>query len=280
MVDADATELAAASAAVRQAVAAATATGSGQQRIRAECVDVADAGAVERLAQQVFATDRTVHVLMNNAGTGLGGGPFTDLETVQHVVNVNLYGPIHGCLSFVPRMQEAGEAGIIVNTGSKQDITMPPGNLTYNMSKAALECYTEGLEHDLMKARTEVNGRLRAVLLVPGWVNTTIALKAARAKAVQQGEEGEPCGAAESSVGFHEGRPHQVIRYLIDQVDQQHDRFYVICPDSDVDRDTDNLRMTWTMQDITHYRPPLSRWHPDSADQFAAFMEANRQPKK
>ena len=53
-------------------------------------------------------------------------------------------------------------------------------------------------------------------------------------------------------------------------------RFYIICPDNDVDRITDNLRMTWTMQDITQDRPPLSRWHEDYKDSFAAYLEENK----
>ena len=61
---------------------------------------------------------------------------------------------------------------------------MPPGNLTYNVSKAALKAYTEGLEHEFMKERTAGTGQLRAALLVPGWVNTSILLKAER---VQKG---------------------------------------------------------------------------------------------
>jgi hypothetical protein len=53
-------------------------------------------------------------------------------------------------------------------------------------------------------------------------------------------------------------------------------RFYIICPDNDVDRITDNLRMTWTMQDITQDRQPLSRWHEDYKDSFAAYLEENK----
>ena len=53
-------------------------------------------------------------------------------------------------------------------------------------------------------------------------------------------------------------------------------RFYIICPDNDVDRITDNLRMTWSMQDITQDRPPLSRWHEDYKDSFAAYLEENK----
>ena len=99
-------------------------------------VDVANPASVEALTDAVFADGGKCHFLLNNAGTGLGGGAMTDMGMVQRVMGVNTYGPINGCLAFVPRMTEPS---LIVNTGSKQGITMPPGNLTYNMSKAALK---------------------------------------------------------------------------------------------------------------------------------------------
>ena len=141
------------------------------QKIEGRALDVQDLDGMVAVAEEVFASDGKVNILMNNAGIGLGGGALTSMDVVQKVVGVNTYGPIHGCLAFVPKMKESGEPGIIVNTGSKQGITMPPGNLSYNMSKAALKCYTEGLEHELMKERAE-GGKLKAALLVPGWVNT------------------------------------------------------------------------------------------------------------
>ena len=236
-------------------------------------VDVSDEASVNALADAVFANKGKCNFLMNNAGIGLGGGPMTDMETVHRVMGVNTFGPMHGCMAFVPRMKESNEPGIIVNTGSKQGITMPPGNLTYNMSKAALKVYTEGLEHDL---REEPSRKLRAALLIPGWVNTSIMLKSVRANAIAAGESFD-----ESSVFFYEGKPaegawmpYQVVDFMVDQLDKG--RFYIICPDNDVDRETDNLRMTWTMQDITQDRPPLSRWHPDYKDEFNAFLAENQ----
>jgi NAD(P)-dependent dehydrogenase (short-subunit alcohol dehydrogenase family) len=273
MVDVDAAELTAAHASVKAAAAAAV---HADQRIEMAVVDVASATAVEDLARTVFAATGHCHVLMNNAGIGLGGDALTDLNIVHQVMNVNTYGPIHGCLAFVPRMQASGEPGIIINTGSKQGITMPPGNLTYNMSKAALKVYTEGLEHQLMKARQAGTGHLRAVLLVPGWVNTSIALKTNRAKASSRGESYD-----DSLAPFHEDKPHsdawmprQVIEFMTQEIDVG--RFYILCPDNDVDRATDHARMTWTMQDITQDRPPLSRWHPDYQSQFTDFLERSK----
>eukprot|EP00521_Asterionellopsis_glacialis_P019158 CAMPEP_0195316596 /NCGR_PEP_ID=MMETSP0708-20121125/3705_1 /TAXON_ID=33640 /ORGANISM="Asterionellopsis glacialis, Strain CCMP134" /LENGTH=174 /DNA_ID=CAMNT_0040382051 /DNA_START=30 /DNA_END=557 /DNA_ORIENTATION=- len=173
-------------------------------------------------------------------------------------------------------MKESDEPGIIVNTGSKQGITMPPGNLTYNMSKAALKAYTEGLEHEFMKERSESNGKLKAALLVPGWVNTSIVLKVERAKATEAGNAFDA-----NSVFFHEDKPatgawmpSQIVDFMVQELNKN--RFYIICPDNDVDRETDNLRMTWTMQDITEDRAPLSRWHPDYTEKFTEFLNANK----
>jgi NAD(P)-dependent dehydrogenase (short-subunit alcohol dehydrogenase family) len=153
---------------------------------------------------------------------------------------------------------------------------MPPGNLTYNMSKAALKCYTEGLEHDLMKERLAGTARLRAVLLVPGWVNTSIALKSERVKAQAAGKTytDEDAFFSEQKPQPGAWMPMEVVEFMKQEVDKG--RFYIICPDNDVDRETDNLRMTWTMQDIIKDRPPLSRWHPDYKDKFEIFMQESK----
>lgn len=242
--------------------------------MEARVVDVSDCDAMMNLAEEVYANGGNCHFLMNNAGVGKGGGPMTDMKTVASTMAINTYGPIHGCLAFVPKMKESKHPGIIVNTGSKQGITMPPGNLTYNMSKAALKCYTEGLEHDL-RTSEDSKDSLRSALLIPGWVNTSIMLKSVRQDKLEKGEDFDP-----SAVFFHEDKPatgawmpQQVIDFMIQELNNG--RFYIVCPDNDVDRATDNLRMTWTMQDVTQDRPPLSRWHPDYKEKFQDFVVAN-----
>jgi len=267
MADVDTTELQAALPLV-QAVAAAPTD------VTAVTTDVRDPKALDSLRDQAFAVDGTVSFLMNNAGTQLAGcGAVASLDDWHKTIDVNTWGPIHGCQSFVPAMQKSGAPGIIVNTGSKQGITMPPGNLAYNVSKAALKTYTEGLEHELRSAE---GSRLSAALLVPGWVNTSIMLKAQRDAAAAAGKDFDP-----ATVFFHEAKPQagawmpdQVVDFMLEELEKG--RFYIMCPDNDVDRATDNLRMTWTMQDITQDRPPLSRWHPDYKDAFQAFMEQNK----
>eukprot|EP00418_Pyrodinium_bahamense_P085614 CAMPEP_0179059462 /NCGR_PEP_ID=MMETSP0796-20121207/25365_1 /TAXON_ID=73915 /ORGANISM="Pyrodinium bahamense, Strain pbaha01" /LENGTH=264 /DNA_ID=CAMNT_0020756219 /DNA_START=168 /DNA_END=962 /DNA_ORIENTATION=- len=234
-------------------------------------VDVADPLALEALRNAAFAVTGAVHFLMNNAGIEIiGSSALAPLDQWRRTIDVNTWGPIHGCQAFIPAMQKSGAPGLIVNTGSKQGITMPPGNLAYNVSKAALKTYTEGLEHEL---RSTPGTNLTAALLVPGWTNTSIRLKAA-AKAA--GADFDP-----ESVFFHEDKPakgawmpNRVIDFMLEELAKG--RFYIICPDNDVDRATDNKRMTWTMQDITEDRPPLSRWHPDYKDSFQAFLTESK----
>jgi hypothetical protein len=99
-------------------------------------------------------------------------------------------------------------------------------------------------------------------------------LKSGRAKAAEKGEFYDATTAF-----FHEDKPHagawmpsQVIDFMIQEIDAG--RFYVVCPDNETDRETDNLRMLWSASDIIEDRPPLSRWHPDFKDKFAAYVHA------
>eukprot|EP00522_Entomoneis_paludosa_P000275 CAMPEP_0172473992 /NCGR_PEP_ID=MMETSP1065-20121228/69134_1 /TAXON_ID=265537 /ORGANISM="Amphiprora paludosa, Strain CCMP125" /LENGTH=335 /DNA_ID=CAMNT_0013232169 /DNA_START=42 /DNA_END=1049 /DNA_ORIENTATION=+ len=285
MLDLDGPELLAAQKFVKQQVADKDTT--TEQLILAEKVNVADPQALQLVADQVFSAAGEApshcHILMNNAGiTGQGGVPGcpggpSDMAPVHATMNVNLYGPVHGVQAFLPRMQASQQPGIIINTGSKQGITMPPGNLTYNMSKAALKCFTEGLEHELMKDRVQKGGKLRAALLVPGWVNTSILLKTVRAQKGDDFDETKHVFFSEAKPAAGAWMPSQVVDFMIAELDAG--RFYIICPDHDVDRETDNLRMTWTMQDITQNRPPLSRWHEDYKEPFQAYLEAEKEKK-
>jgi len=234
--------------------------------------DVSDVASVNELKDAVIEKFGGVHFLMNNAGVGTGGGAFADLKQWERTVGVNSWGVIYGCQAFVPAMIEAGEPGIVVNTGSKQGITMPPGNLAYNVSKAAVKAYTEGLQYELRNS----SGRVTSHLLVPGWVNTSIVRKTLRAKALDAGEEFD-----DAAVPFDESKPadgawmpDQVIEFMLSEIEKG--RFYVLCPDNDVDRETDNVRMAWTMGDLIENRPPLSRWHPDYKDSFTAHLEESR----
>ena len=133
--------------------------------------DVSSSEDVEALKAQVYDAFGEVAVLMNNAGIGDGGGPFENYRRWQQVLATNLWGVINGVQVFAPAMIAQGTPAAIVNTGSKQGITCPPGDTAYNVSKAGVKVVTEGLQHEL---RTTEGCQVSAHLLVPGWTFTPL----------------------------------------------------------------------------------------------------------
>jgi NAD(P)-dependent dehydrogenase (short-subunit alcohol dehydrogenase family) len=213
--------------------------------------DVSNLEEVQRLKDRVYETFGEVAVLMNNAGTSPGGGPWDHYERWQRVLNVNLWGVINGVQSFMQAIIDQHSPGAIVNTGSKQGITCPPGDTAYNISKAGVKVLTEGLAHAL---RNVEGCQITAHLLVPGSTFTGMT---------RRGRTTKPPGS---------WLPEQVIDMLV--AGMAAGNFYIICPDNDVTRDIDNRRILWAAEDIIRNRPALSRWHPDYSDEFAAFLAA------
>ena len=142
--------------------------------------DVSKREDVERLKDEAYRAFGEVGVLMNNAGIGGGGGPFENYEGWQRVLGVNLWGVINGVQAFAPAMIAQGTPAAIVNTGSKQGITCPPGDTAYNVSKAGVKVITEGLQHVL---RNTAGGKVSAHLLVPGWTHTGLTARGGEGEA-------------------------------------------------------------------------------------------------
>ena len=222
----------------------------GGAEVLAVVADVSRKEDVERLKAEVYEAFGEVGVLMNNAGTGNGGGPFENYEGWQRVIGTNLWGVINGIHVFAPAMIAQGTDALIVNTGSKQGITCPPGDTAYNVSKAGVKVATEGLQHVL---RNTPDCKVSAHLLVPGWVHTGLTAR--------QGAE-KPAGA---------WWPDQIVDALLERVGRGD--FYIICPDNEVSSQLDVKRILWGGRDIAENRPPLSRWHPDYKDAFAEYLK-------
>jgi NAD(P)-dependent dehydrogenase (short-subunit alcohol dehydrogenase family) len=115
--------------------------------------DVGDLAAVEELERTVIERFGRVHLLMNNAGIQPGSSLFGPQANWDRVLNVNLMGVIHGSRVFGPKMIAHGEPAMIINTGSKQGITTPPGDPAYNVAKAGVKAFTEALQHELRNIR-------------------------------------------------------------------------------------------------------------------------------
>lgn len=211
-------------------------------------IDVGDRAAVEALAGEIADRFGPISVLMNNAGIHGGADALSSPEIWERVIGINLMGMVHGVQAFVPAMVAGERPGIVINTGSKQGITQPPGNTAYNVSKAGVKALTEGLAHSLREA---TGSRVSAHLLLPGFTLTGMT----------RGGGEKPAGAWTSE---------QVVDFMMERLAVGD--FYILCPDNDVTREMDERRMMWAMGDVIENRPALSRWHPDYKDAFASYL--------
>ena len=222
----------------------------GAANIMTAAVDVSrieDIAGLESAVQRRFGgTD----ILMNNAGIQPGSRMFGPSENWQRILAVNLWGVINGSQVFAPHMIERGRAGLIINTGSKQGITTPPGDPAYNVSKAGVKAFTEALQHEL---RNTPGCQISAHLLIPGFVFTGLT---------GHGRSEKPAAA---------WTPEQTVDFMIERLEAGD--FYILCPDNDVPRPLDERRILWAAGDIVENRPALSRWHSDYAEAFAAFIK-------
>ncbi|MBI3994200.1 MAG: SDR family NAD(P)-dependent oxidoreductase [Candidatus Lambdaproteobacteria bacterium] len=131
--------------------------------------DVADAQAVQRLADAAFARFGKVHVLCNNAGVVIEGTAqqATHAEW-EWVLGVNLWGVIHGLHAFLPRMLAHGEPGHVLNAASMAGMVPFPQATVYNTAKYGVVGLTETLARELRQTSLGVS------LLLPFWVSTGI----------------------------------------------------------------------------------------------------------
>jgi NAD(P)-dependent dehydrogenase (short-subunit alcohol dehydrogenase family) len=212
--------------------------------------DVSDRESLDALERAVIQRFGRVHVLMNNAGIGPETSIFSPQAGWDNILGVNLMGVINGTRTFGSHMIGHGEPGMIINTGSKQGITTPPGNPAYNVSKAGVKVFTEALQHEL---RNTDGCKITAHLLIPGFVFTGLT----------SGDRTEKPAAAWT--------PEQTVDFMMQSLERGD--FYILCPDNDVARSVDERRILWAAGDIVENRPPLSRWHGAYGEEFKAFLE-------
>lgn len=225
----------------------------GAQQVMTAETDVSSFDAMSALAETVTSRWGAVHILMNNAGIQPGSAMFGPRENWERVMAVNLWGVINGVQAFVPGMMRQAVPGLVINTGSKQGITTPPGDPAYNISKAGVKVVTEALAHEL---RNSQGCRLSAHLLIPGFVFTELTAK---------GRTEKPQGA---------WTPEQTVDFMLERLAAGD--FYILCPDNEVTRALDEKRILWAAGDIVENRPPLSRWHPGYGEAFAAYLTGGK----
>jgi NAD(P)-dependent dehydrogenase (short-subunit alcohol dehydrogenase family) len=232
----------------KAAEAVAAGAPGGAANVMTMATDVSQVDEVRRLEAAVSERFGGADVLMNNAGVGPGTGIFGPAENWRRTLAANLWGVIHGAQVFGPGMAQRGRPGLIINTGSKQGITTPPGDPAYNISKAGVKAFTEALQHEL---RNTPGCKVSAHLLIPAFVFTGLTAR---------GRAEKPAGA---------WTPEQTVDFMLERLAAGD--FYILCPDNETPRALDERRIMWAAGDIVDNRPALSRWHPDYAEAFKAF---------
>ncbi|KAF6747975.1 hypothetical protein DFP72DRAFT_585209 [Ephemerocybe angulata] len=223
----------------------------GEANVLVIPTDVADLKQVEALKEKVYDAWGEVAVLMNNAGIGADQGKsWEGLDNWHKIFNVNLFGVLNVQQTFVRSMVHQENQALVINTGSKQGITNPPGNPAYNASKAAVKSLTESLAHEL---REQTHGNVTAHLFIPGWTFTGMTKSATTTE--------KPRGA---------WTPEDTVLYMLDKV--REGDFYILVPDNETKKEVDQLRIMWGAADIAENRPALSRWHPSYKPLFEEYM--------
>ena len=222
-----------------------------ESRVLIEECDVTSLDVVKKLEILVRESFGKVHCLMGNAGMiAMGTKPWEEIEQLNKIMNTNFMGVVNLCNAFIPSMVAHGEDGVVINTGSKQGITRPPGNYAYNLSKASVVAYTEALSHAFI---TTENCKIKSHLLIPAFVYTPMISAFIPEK---------PDFAATTE---------ETVDYFMEAL--KRDEFYILCPDNETNREIDEKRIQWAADDIIKNRPAMSRWHPDYQEEFEAFMK-------
>jgi NAD(P)-dependent dehydrogenase (short-subunit alcohol dehydrogenase family) len=143
---------------------------AGGRTARALAVDV---GSREQMAAfcEAACQARAPDVLVNNAGVGLAGGALaTSLEDWRWIFDVNVWGVVHGCHFFAPKMAAQGR-GQIVNIASAAGFYNSEAMTAYGTTKYAVVGLSEGLRAELSPRGVGVS------VVCPGFINTPIVAR-------------------------------------------------------------------------------------------------------
>ncbi|KOX38575.1 MULTISPECIES: SDR family oxidoreductase [unclassified Streptomyces] len=214
-----------------------------------EVVDVSDEQAMEKLAAKVEDEYGVVDVLVNNAGIGLAGSFFeTSSEEWGRVLDVNLWGVIHGCRHFGARMVARGQGGHIVNTASAAAFQPSRALPAYSTSKAAVLMLSECLRAELAGQGIGVSA------ICPGIVNTNITATTRFAGVADEAEEKRRQKKASRLYGLRNYPPEKVADAILGAV--VHDRAVVpVTPEARGARFLSRLS-PGTLRALARWQPP------------------------
>jgi NAD(P)-dependent dehydrogenase (short-subunit alcohol dehydrogenase family) len=239
--------------------AAALATAADELRgkapdILATQIDVSRPDDVERLARETYAAFGAAHVLCNNAGVAVIGGVHEhSLADWQWVINVNLWGVIHGVRAFVPRMLAAGHDAHIVNTASMAGLTTAPFMAVYDVAKHGVVALSESMYKEFLATGAPIG----VSVVCPGLITTNIMTSSRNrpsdlAEAGKHGPMAEAFGQAlgERVAGGYP--PSEVAEQVVQGI--REGRFYIVPAQPEV-----KAGAALRAQDIIELRNPTLR---------------------
>jgi|SRR5215469_11928365 len=191
--------------------------------------DVSKLESLEALKERVLSAYGAVHVLCNNAGVNAPEGPLWErtIDDWEWVLNVNLWGTVHGLHSFLPLMLAAREEGHIVNTASRDGFIAGPLLGIYRASKHAVVSLTETLYFELAM----IGSKVKVSLLCPGLVQTRIR-QSERNRPTELRSTQQPGTSVLPQTGDSPGiSPDQVADHVINAI--RNERFYVFTGDQE-----------------------------------------------
>jgi NAD(P)-dependent dehydrogenase (short-subunit alcohol dehydrogenase family) len=217
-------------------------------------VDVSSPDDMERLARETYAAFGGAHVLCNNAGVAVIGAVHEhSLADWQWLINVNLWGVIHGVRAFVPRMLAGGHDAHIVNTASMAGLTTAPFMSVYDVTKHAVVALSESMYKEFL-----VTGAAIGVSVVcPGLINTNI-MRSSRNRPPNLTEEGKHGPMSQAFGQNLEDRlatgypPSQVADEVVQGI--REGRFYIVPAQPEV-----KAGAALRAQDIMEWRNPTVR---------------------
>ena len=217
-------------------------------------VDVSRPEDVERLARETYEAHGAAHVLCNNAGVAvLGAAHEHTLADWQWVINVNLWGVIHGVRAFLPRMLAGGSEGHIVNTASMAGLTTAPFMSVYDVTKHGVVALSESMYKEL-----QVSGAPIGVSVVcPGLIDTNI-MRSSRnrpetlAEAGKTGPMAEAFGQALADRLTGGYPPSEVAEQVVEGI--REGRFYIVPAQPEV-----KSGIAVRAQDLLELRNPTRR---------------------
>ncbi len=244
MADVEAGSLAAAEAKVRRTA----------PEVLASQVDVSNPDDVERLARETYDAFGAAHVVCNNAGVAvLGATHEHTLADWQWVINVNLWGVIHGVRAFLPRMLAGGDEGHIVNTASMAGLTTAPYMSVYDVTKHGVVALSEAMYKEAQVAGSPVG----VSVVCPGLIDTNI-MRSSRNRPESLADAGKAGPMAQAfgqnlsdrlATGYP---PSEVASQVLDAI--REGRFYIVPAQPEV-----KASIAVRAQDLLELRNPTLR---------------------